>query len=219
MAGPTKLIKVLLIDDHRMFREGVKSRLEREADIQVVGEAASGREAVEKVSLNQPDMVILDIRLPDISGIEVAQMLRKQWPNLKILMLTGYDFDQYVRAVARVGIDGYLLKDAPQDELVDAVRQVAAGGAVLPPNIASKVMRGYASTPMGASNRPTWDLTVRELEILELLSQGLRNVDIADRLGISSRTVENHVGSIIGKLGAQSRTEAVRLAIEKGLIK
>ncbi len=213
------LQRVLIVDDHRMFREGIRSRLEREPDIQVVGEAASGAEALKLVQEKNPSLVILDVRLPDMSGITVARLLRKQWPALKILVLTAYDFDQYVRALARVGIDGYLLKDAPQEALVQALREVRLGGAVLPPYIASKVMHGYASSSADVRDRPVWELTIREIEILELLYQGLRNAEIAKRLRISTRTVENHVGSIIGKLGVQTRTEAARLAVEKGLIK
>ena len=212
-------IKVLIVDDHRMFREGIRSRLEQEKDIKVVGEAASGREALELAQEKEPAVIILDIRLPDISGIEVVRQLRKSRSNLKILVLTGYDFDQYVRAMARLGIDGYLLKDAPQEHLVQAIRDIASGGVVLPPNIASKVMRSYAFPSGAVKEQRSPLLTVRELEVLELLYQGFRNSQIAERLGISARTVENHVSSIADKLGAQSRTEAIRLAVEAGLIK
>ena len=215
----SSLHRVLIVDDHRMFREGIHSRLERESDIQVVGEAGSAAEALELVQETNPSIVILDIRLPDMSGIELARLLRKQRPDLKILVLTAYDFDQYVRALARTGIDGYLLKDAPQEALVQAIREIGLGGVVLPPHIASKVMRGYASSSRDVTERPAWELTIREIEILELLYEGLRNAQIAERLRISTRTVENHVGSIMGKLGVQSRTEAVRLALEKQLIK
>jgi len=202
-----------------MFREGIRSRLERERDIVVVGEATSAEEGLELVEHARPTIVILDIRLPGKSGIEAARVMRQKWPELKILMLTGYDFDQYVRAAARAGIDGYVLKEAPQDALVQALREIAAGGAVLPPKIASKVMRSYTREP-GLSRRPRPDeLTMREIDVVELMSQGLRNTEIAQRLSISVRTVEAHVSSIMSKLGAQSRTEAVRLVIQKGLIK
>lgn len=212
-------IRVVIVDDQQMFREGIRSRLELETDIQVVGEAASAEEAFGVVAETQPDIVTLDIRLPTASGIEVARRLRQEWPSVKILMLSGYDFDQYVRAAARAGIDGYLLKDAPQDILVSSLREIAAGGAVLPPHIASKVMRGYSG--LQSSDRPTEadDLTMREIEVLELISQGLRNTEVGDRLAISVRTVEAHVSSIMSKLRAQSRTDAVRVATEKNLIK
>ena len=208
-------IKVLIVDDQQMFREGIRRRLEQEPDICVVGEAASAKEALAQVQQTSPTIVVLDIRLPDISGIEVARRLRDQWPELKILMLSGYDLDQYISAAVRVGIQGYMLKDAPQDSLVQAIREIVAGGAVLPPRVASKVMRysaAYVQTDLPG------ELTIREIEVLELMHQGLRNQEIAEHLSLSARTVEAHVSNIISKLGAESRTEAVRIAVEKKLI-
>ncbi len=213
------IVNVLLVDDHQMFREGIRNRLEKEPDFHVVGEAASAEEALEMVERTNPTIVLLDIRLPNMSGIEAARILRRRWPNLKIVLLTGYDFDQYVRAAARAGIQGYLLKDSPQEVLVDALRDVLAGGTVLSPNIASKVIQTFADAPTPGKERPSVELTMREIEILEMLYQGLRNTEIAAKLAISQRTVEAHVGNIISKLGAQSRTEAVRIAVGKNLIK
>ncbi|MBI2171087.1 MAG: response regulator transcription factor [Chloroflexi bacterium] len=212
-------IRVLIVDDQRMFREGIRSRLEQEPDIEVVGEAASGKEALALVAQSTPAIVLVDIRLPDMTGIELARALRRQWPELKILVLTGYDFDQYVRAMARVGIDGYMLKDSTQDALVEALHEIAAGGAVIPPDIASKVMRSYSALSSGARGWQLGDLTSREMDVVELMYQGLKNTEIADRLSISPRTVEAHVGNIISKLGALSRAEAVRIALQKNLIK
>ena len=212
-------LKVLLVDDHSMFREGIRKRLEEEPDFQVVGEASTAEEAVQILEKQEAEVVILDIRLPNMSGIEAARVFRERWPDMKILVLSGYDFDQYVRALARTGIQGYLVKDSPQDELVSALREIAAGGTVLPPQIASKVIRSYAFGTVAVRDRQGWDLTVREIEILEMLYQGLRNAEIAERLSISPRTVEAHVGNIISKLGARSRTEAVRVAVDKNLIK
>jgi CheY-like chemotaxis protein len=122
-------LRILIVDDHQMFREGIRRRLEQEPDMAIVGEADSAEDALEKVAQAKPTIVLLDIRLPRVSGIELARQLRQRWPDLKILVLTGYDFDQYVRAVARVGVSGYLLKTAPQDTVVQAIREVAAGGA------------------------------------------------------------------------------------------
>ncbi len=212
-------IRVLLVDDHTMFREGVRIRLDLESDFEVVGEAETAGQALTLVGELEPEVVILDIRLPDLSGIELTRQIRGKWPDVKILVLSGYDFDQYVRALARLGIQGYLLKLSPQDTLVQAIRDIAAGGVVLPPNIASKVMQGYSSATSKPRDRELWELTVRELEILELLYQGLRNAEIASRLTISVRTVEAHVGNVISKLGAESRTDSVRIALDKGLIK
>ena len=215
----SKSVKVLIVDDQQMFREGIRHRLAQEADISVLGEAASGEEALAMISRTKPDVIILDIRLPNMSGIEVARQVRQQWPDVKILVLSGYDFDQYVRAAARVGIDGYVLKDAPQDVLVKALREILAGGVVLAPQIASKVMKDYRDMPAPGKPRLVEDLTIREIEVLELMSEGLRNADIAERLSISVRTVEAHSSNIMSKLGTESRTEAVRVAEEKGLLK
>jgi DNA-binding NarL/FixJ family response regulator len=217
---PSQLpLRILIVDDHQMFREGIRRRLEQEPDMTVVGEAASAEEALAAVPQSNPTIVLLDIRLPGVSGIELARRLRQQWPDLKVLVLTGYDFDQYVRAMARVGVSGYLLKTSPQDAVVDAIREVAAGGAVLPPSIASKVLRHYSIDSSVVRDGMMGELTLRETEVLELMHQGIRNADIAKRLAISPRTVEAHVSSIISKLGAQSRTGAIHVALEKGLIK
>ena len=212
-------IKVLIVDDHRMFREGIRSRLARHSRFKVVGEAASVEEALRLLEQVAPSIVILDIRMQGPSGIDLARRLRRDRPEIKILVLSGYDFDQYVRALARIGIHGYLLKDSPQEGLIEALDEIARGGVVLPPRIASKVMRSYASDSVSESRNARWDLTVREIEVLECLHEGLRNADIASRLDISPRTVETHVSSIISKLGARTRTEAVRKAVQGSLIR
>ncbi len=212
-------LRILIVDDHQMFREGIRRRLEQEPDMAIVGEADSAEDALEKVEQAQPTIVLLDIRLPRVSGIELARQLRQRWPDLKILVLTGYDFDQYVRAVARVGVSGYLLKTAPQDTVVQAIREVAAGGAVLPPAIASKVLHHYSADSAAVREGMMGELTLRETEVLELMHQGIKNADIASRLAISPRTVEAHVSSIISKLGAQNRTGAIRVALDQGLIR
>jgi DNA-binding NarL/FixJ family response regulator len=202
-----------------MFREGIRNRLARHTRFRVIGEAANADEAIKFMQQAAPSIVILDIRMPGPSGIDLARRLRREWPDVKILVLSGYDFDQYVRAFARIGIHGYLLKDCPQEALVEALDEIARGGVVLPPRIASKVMRSYASDSANEGRSPKWDLTVREIEILESVHEGLRNADIASRLDISPRTVETHVSSIISKLGARSRTDAVRKAVQEGLIR
>jgi DNA-binding NarL/FixJ family response regulator len=212
-------LKVLIVDDHRMFREGIRRRLARYSRFKVMGEAGSAEEAIKILQQAVPSIVILDIRMQGPSGIDLARRLRREWPDVKILVLSGYDFDQYVRALARIGIHGYLLKDSPQEALIEALDAISSGGVVLPPRIASKIMRSYASDTENEGRNPKWDLTVREIEVLECLHEGLRNADIAFRLGISPRTVETHVSSIISKLGARTRTEAVRRAVQGNLIR
>ena len=212
-------IRLLIVDDHRMFREGIRQRLEEEPDFEVVGETSTAEEALSLVDEVSPSIVLLDIRLPSMSGIQAARLMRARWPALKVLILTAYDFDQYVRAVARAGIQGYLLKDSPQEALIDAIREIANGGTVLSPNVASTVIRNLASSDAATHHRPRYELTVRELEVVEMLYQGLRNTEIGRRLTISPRTVEAHVGNIISKLGARSRAEAVRIAAERNLVR
>ena len=212
-------IRVLIVDDHRMFREGIRRLLARHSRFKVIGEASSVEEAVRIMQQTAPSIVILDIRMQGPSGIDLARRLRREWPDVKILVLSGYDFDQYVRALARIGIHGYLLKDSPQESLIEALDEIARGGVVLPPRIASKVMRSYASDSVSETRNPRWDLTLREIEVLECLHEGLRNADIASRLDISPRTVESHVSSIISKLGARTRAEAVRKAVQGSLIR
>jgi len=216
MSAPTK---VLIVDDHRMFREGIRAQLARHARFRVVGEASNAADAITVMREAAPAIVVLDIRMPGTTGIELARHLRREWPDVKILVLSGYDFDQYVRALVRIGIHGYLLKDSPQETLVEALDQIASGGVVLPPGIASKVMRSYAAESARDDPGRRWDLTIREIEVLECLHEGLRNADIATHLDISTRTVETHVSSIISKLGARTRTEAVRKAAQTGLIR
>ena len=216
MSEPTT---VMIVDDHKMFREGLRARLEREPDFAVVGEAATASEALALMPQATPAIVLLDIRMPGGSGIELARDLRRAWPEVKIVVLSAYDFEQYVRALGRIGIEGYLLKDESQETLIQALREIAQGRAVLPPRIASTVMRTYRGSSARRTPHPTWDLTVREIEIVEYIHEGLRNAEIAERLKISHRTVESHVSSIMAKLGAGSRVEAVRIAVERGVVK
>ena len=215
----TQPISVAIVDDHQMFREGIRSRIERESDMTVVGEAGTAEESFDLVEQTKPTVLILDIRLPNMSGLEAARRLRNRHPSLSILLLTGYDFDQYVRAAARARIQGYLLKDSPQEELVDAIREIARGGTVLSPNVASKVIESLAEVSDAGRPKRISELTVREIEILEMLYQGMRNAAIGDRLEISTRTVEAHVGNVISKLGAQNRIEAVQIALENRIIR
>ena len=221
---PTKqsVTRVVLVDDHAMVRQGIRDRLTKEADISVVGEAETKDTGIALVEELQPDVVVLDIRLRQDSGIEVAKKLRHDFPNVKILILSAYDYDQYVRALARIGVDGYISKENSQEELVQAIREVVSGGAVLTPRVASKVMRAMSEQPSSVTP-PTGaqqidELTLREIEVLELMREGMRNQSIADHLAISPRTVESHVARIMAKLGAASRTEAIRTATEVGLL-
>lgn len=214
-------IRIFIVDDHQMFREGVRSRLKEEAGMQIAGEASSGAEAIQKLAKVKADIVILDIKMEGLNGIETAKRMKDKWPNLKILVLTGYDFHQYVSASIKLGVDGYMLKDSPQDELVKALRDIADGGVVLPPKIASQVVRTQTSSAGMDGRKPQtlWDLTMRELDVLELLQQGYRNAEIARRLDISKRTVEVHVRHVMSKLEADNRMDAARIAQDNGILR
>ena len=214
----SKRIRVVLVDDHAVMREGTRALMEKEEDIEVVGEAASANGGLDAVLTHQPDVLVLDIRLKDGSGVDLAKAVRQQAPDTRILVLTAYDNDQYVRALVRIGVNGYLLKDAPAAEVNAAIRTVFQGGTVLAPDIATKVVKTLSRALGG---RPTEGdkLSDREIEVLGLLLSGARNSDIAEQLGVNVKTAESHVTSILTKLGVQTRMQAVLKAIQEGLIK
>lgn len=216
-----KPIRILLADDHVMLRQGTAELLRREADIEVVGEAANGEEAVSLAKLTKPDIVVMDIRMPVLSGIEATRIIRETLPQVQVLVLTAHDDDQYIFSLLQAGASGYLLKTAPVSELVKAIRQVQAGESPLDPAIARKVVvRMSGSSSSGPANTEAElsleALTPRELEVLQLLAQGLSNRNIAEALFISDRTVQAHLTSIFAKTQVSSRLEAVLNAIRKG---
>ncbi|MGZ3663359.1 MAG: response regulator transcription factor [Ktedonobacterales bacterium] len=199
-------IQVLIVDDHPMAREGTRALLERSATIEVVGALGEGLPALWLLRELQPDVVLLDVRLPDISGIEVARQLRTEFPAVKVLVVTGYDEIGYARALLQLGVRGYLAKSASGAELVAAVRAVAAGNQVITAEAARVIVEGR--------NAP---LTAREHEVLQRLVAGRRNAEIADDLCLSLKTVEFHVRNVLQKLGARSRAEAIGLALQHGI--
>ena len=208
-------IRVLLADDHIMVREGTRRILEREPDLEVVGEAGDGRETIDLVAETHPDVVVMDISMPVMNGIEATKGIKHLLPQTAVLVLTAYDDDEYVFAILEAGAAGYLLKNARGSELIDAVRRIAAGEAVLHPSIAQKVLRRVThrnhETQVDA-------LTEREHEVLTLAAKGLSNREIAAQLIVSPRTVQAHMANIFGKLQVGSRTEAVMTALRRGLI-
>lgn len=210
--GEVGVIRALVVDDHALHREGVGRILKQHEDIEVVGEAATGEAAVELATELRPSVVLLDIRLPGMNGIEAAQRIHEAAPDVRVLVVTAHDDDEYVRGAVQAGAAGFLSKAASGRELVEAVRAVAAGGSVLEPGMLARLVAGYPGTPSPA-------LSSRELEVLELLTGGLQNKQVATRLGISPRTVERHCDSIYAKLGVRTRTEAVVQALSTGLVK
>lgn len=207
-------IRILLADDHTMVREGTRKILEREPDLRVVAEAGDGQEAIRLVEQWQPDLVIVDISMPVMNGIEATKGIKKASPQTAVLVLTAYDDDQYVFAILEAGAAGYLLKNARSSELIDAVRRVHQGEAVLHPSIQKKVLRRVQDGQ--PSSEPEGDvLTDREMDVLRLAARGLSNRQIADELFLSPRTVQTHMANIFSKLEVGSRTEAVMTGLRK----
>lgn len=210
-------IRVLLADDHVLVRQGIRQFLEETDDIQVIAEANDGDEALQLVRTTHPDVAVLDIRMPKVTGVEATRRIRQSFPKVRILVLTAYDDDPYIRALLQAGADGYLLKTAPAAELIQAIRDVHRGEAALSPSVAAKVIRQMKHSPTASSGQAE-ALTEREIEVLRLTAQGLTNREIGRDLSISHRTVQGHLANIYGKLGVGSRTEAVTEALRQGWI-
>jgi DNA-binding NarL/FixJ family response regulator len=207
-------IHIVVVDDHPIVRDGLVAVLSTQPDFEVVGEASGGPEAIQCVGASRPDVILLDLEMPDMDGVETLQRLREIDPALRVIVFTAFDTDERIVKAVRAGAQGYLLKGVPRDEIFNAIRVVHAGGALLQPVIASKLLR-----QVSRDAQPEPDpLTERELEVLRLMAQGQMNKEIAAALVISERTVKFHVSAILSKLGAGNRTEAVTLAAQQGLI-
>jgi len=212
-----KKITILIAEDHVVVRESIRQFLEREAELKVVGEASDGEEAVQLASQLKPDVIIMDISMPKLNGIEATKQIKAQQPSATILILTAYDYEQYIFPLLEAGAAGYLLKDISGRELVNAIETVYRGEAVLHPTVARKVMARLRQTKVEPSGERALDLlSKREVTILKMAASGMSNSDIAEKLHLSARTVESHLGSIFNKLGVGSRTEAVIKAMKKG---
>ena len=211
-------IRVLLADDHAVVRKGIREFLEEDGEITVVAEASDGIEAVRLVGEHAPDVAVLDIQMPRMTGIEATRQIKAAYPGVRVLILTAYDDDPYVFALLRAGADGYLLKNADSDALVRAVKTTAAGGKVLDPDITAKVVAQMAGGKPAAAQDQVEPLSDRELDVLRLAGRGLTNKQIGQELDISDRTVQGHLANIYGKLAVSSRTEAVTRALKLGWI-
>jgi len=222
------VVKVVLVDDHELARQGIRNLLNNDTSIKIIGEAVTYSEAVSLTSKLEPDVVLLDIRLKKGSGIDVAKFIKFTMPEIKILILTAYDDEQYVKAMAKIGVSGYLIKTISAKQLIKAIHDSVKGGVTFPPNVSSKMINTlknnnrdnafelpgnpgdyYKPADMLPSNI---DLTSREAEVFEHVASGLRNYEVASQMHIAVKTVEAHVGHILRKLGAKNRTQAIKNA-------
>ncbi len=210
-------IKVLLAEDHTIVRKGISEFVQREPDMEVVGEVSDGEEAVKLTVELHPHVVVMDIVMPKLNGIEATKRIKELCPSVAVLVLTAYDYDQYIFALLEAGAAGYLLKGTRVSELIDAIRAVYAGESVLHPVIARRVIdRMISSAPRFSETQETGVLSEREAEVLKLTAKGISNKEIAEQLFLSRRTIQAHLGSIFNKLGVASRTEAVLYGLRRG---
>ncbi|MEU6194375.1 response regulator transcription factor [Streptomyces sp. NPDC047061] len=216
-------IRVVIADDQQMVRQGFTVLLNAQPGIEVVGQAVDGLDAVEKVAELTPDVVLMDIRMPELNGIEATRRITGERPYIRVLVLTTFDLDEYVYEALRAGASGFLLKDASADKLAEAVRVVAAGDALLAPGVTRRLIAQFSQLDGGGVRAPlkvrVGDLTERETEVLTLIAQGLSNAEIAERLVVAEQTVKTHVGRILVKLGLRDRTQAAVFAYESGLVR
>lgn len=217
---PSPSIRVCLVDDQRLIRDGIRLLLEMEEGLEVVGEADNGSSAIEMYAAHLPDVLLMDIRMPGIDGVEATRRIIERWPRARVIILTTFDDDAYIFDALRAGALGYLLKDISGPELAAAVREVAHGGALIQPSVARKVLAEFSRlAPETSHARPLLKemLTDREQEILRWISHGLTNKEIANRLSLTEGTVKNYISVIFQKLGVQDRTQAALRAREFGL--
>ncbi len=215
------MIRVMLVDDQQMVRAGFRLILESESDLTVVGEAADGFEAIDMAARAKPDVILMDVRMPRMDGIQACeQICRHPDSTARVMMLTTFDLDDYVHAALRGGASGFMLKDAPADQLVDGIRIIANGDAVLAPSVTQALIDEIARRPVGQPDAyPGIDqLTEREVDVVKLMARGLSNGEIATTLYLGEATIKTHVGRILAKLGARDRVQAVVAAYESGLV-
>lgn len=210
-------MKVIICDDQAIVRDGLAMLLKLESDINVVGTAEDGAAAVEMVAKEKPDLVLMDLKMPVMNGVEATRQIRAKYPEVKVLVLTTYDDDEWVFDAIQAGASGYLLKDTPRDEVIKVIRGTVSGKVYLDPAVAGKVLEQVSSHQTQPATLITSKLTDREIEILRLLAKGLANKDISEQLFLSEGTVRNHVSTILAKLEVSDRTQAAIIAIQHGL--
>ena len=214
------MIRVVLADDQQLVRSGFRMILRADPELEVVGEASDGVEAVALTRELRPDVVLMDVRMPRVDGIEATRQIGASAEGSRVLVLTTFDLDEYVFAALRAGASGFLLKDAPEELLLAAIRVVADGGSLFAPTVTRRLVERFATLDGAAATPPSLDvLTAREVEVLRLLARGRSNAEIAAELVVSEHTVKTHVARVLGKLGLRDRIQAVILAYESGLVR
>ncbi len=214
-------IRVLIADDHRVVREGLSAILKTKENIEVIGEAQDGQEAVEKARSLLPDVILMDVSMPKMSGVEATRVIKRELPHIGIVALTMYEEQQYIFDLVRAGATGYLLKDTDSSQIVKAIQSIYRGESLIHPSVASKILAEFSLLAQKKGKKPSWvehDLTEREITVLRLVADGKTNKEIANALNLSEKTVKNHVRNIFHKLHVYDRTQAAILAIRKGLI-
>ena len=216
-----KKIKLLLADDHRVVREGLSAILETKEEIQIVGEAKDGGEAVEQARQLLPDVILMDMRMPGMTGVEATRIIKREMPHIGIIALTMYEDQQHIFDLVRAGATGYLLKDSDSTEILAAIRAVSKGESLIHPSVASKILVEFSLLAEGKGKKKSLlehDLTEREISVLRFVAEGKTNKEIGNVLDLSEKTIKNHVRNIFQKLHIDTRTQAVILAIRKGII-
>jgi DNA-binding NarL/FixJ family response regulator len=213
----TNSIRIIVADDHPVVREGLVTILGTQADFEVVAEATNGNALIAKARQFEPDVIITDLEMPDVDGVEAIRTIRAELPQIACIAFTAFDTDERIVGAVQAGAKGYLLKGSPRDEVFKAIRVVSAGGSLLEPTVATKLLQHMSGVNNTQNNMPD-PLTEREMEVLELLGTGMTNKEIGGQLFITERTVKFYVSAILGKLHASNRTEAVTIAMQRGLI-
>ena len=212
------MIRILICDDQAIARHGLQMILSTAPDIQIVGQAEDGQAALDLIAQTQPDLVLMDLKMPKLNGVQATRLIKQRFPAVHILVLTTYDADEWVFDAVRAGANGYLLKDTPPQQLLAAIHNTVEGKTPVDPSVAGKIFSSFAKQPVPPSTKLVESLSEREIEVLQLMADGLTNAEIGTQIHLSEGTVRNYISTIFGKLQAKDRTQAVVMAIRYGLI-